>query len=178
MNLMSNAFIIMIFLAGIHFVYNGILLPSIRMHLRNSLFALRDELRLMKIKKQLPSENKVIDLLHDGINNVLDRLPSLTLESVLKIKESLKNDPLLIKEINSRLLIIEKCKNIELVRINRRTNTILLYTFLANSGGLLLWILPGLLMYRWGSKIKTYTKDLIAAPSSKAEKLIPSNKFA
>ena len=82
------------------------------------------------------------------------------------------------KEINQRLLIIEKCEDTELKEINKKTNAILFHSFLANSGGLLLWIVPVLLVCYWFSQIKIYTKDLVATPSSKAEKLIPYNKFA
>lgn len=178
MNLLSYIFIAMIFLAWIHFIYNGIILPSIRMHLRNNLFALRDRLREMKIKKEFSNESKVVELLHDGINNVLDRLPFFTIETVLKLRENLKAEQSLIKEINSRLSMIENCKNVELKEIYKKTNMTLLYSFLANSGGLLLWIFPVFFVIYWISQIKVYVSDLVAIPSSKAERLAPNNRFA
>ena len=49
---MITLFYILIILAVWHFVYEAILLPSIRWNLRNELFALRDRLRNVVIENQ------------------------------------------------------------------------------------------------------------------------------
>jgi hypothetical protein len=46
---MITAIVILISLAALHFVYESILAPSLRLSLRFTLFALRDEVRQLKI---------------------------------------------------------------------------------------------------------------------------------
>ncbi len=71
---MNIIFYILLALAIIHFIYEGIIAPSMRLHYRYRLFTLRDELRFLKAthKDELPDE--VFILLQNILNNSITLL--------------------------------------------------------------------------------------------------------
>ena len=136
---MITLFYILIVLAVWHFVYETILLPSIRWNLRNELFALRDRLRNVVIEKQ-KYDKTVFDLVHNVLNNYINRLHWVDLRFEFKFREILKNNPAIRKEVEQNLQKIEESKNQEIKAVFNQTKSILCRAFAANIGGFLFYL--------------------------------------
>lgn len=176
---MSTFIIIAIVLALVHFVYESIIAPSIRLHLRNRLFELRDCLRVLKIDGLAKSHEEAFDLLHEGINNLLTRLPQLTVANTVLIENSYKSNPELRQKIDSRVDAIKKCGNNEIVDIFEKTNEIVEAAFMANMGGWFFYLIPIAVMVAAFSKLSTFTKELIATPRVDSDRMFGNqNGFA
>ena len=79
-------------LAILHFIYEAIILPTIRWNLRNELFSLRDKLRNVVINKE-QYDPATFELAHSGINHFINRLHHLDLGFQFKIFQVIKRKP-------------------------------------------------------------------------------------
>lgn len=170
---MTTIIIALAILSMLHFVYDGIILPSIRLYLRNELFELRDELRRFKIDSYVEEESQAFDFLHDGVNNFLNSLPVVSLVMVFNVSREIERNDKLRKKAKQRLNTIEKCENQDLKDIYKRVNYVVLMAFVSNTGLGLIYILPVAIIYHSYSRLKVLIKDMLAMPSSDANRLIP-----
>lgn len=71
------------------FVYQGIILPGIRLSLRYRVFALRDQLRRLVIEGRVQEKDAAFQLLHDRLNFMCISLSRLDLARVIQTSSSL-----------------------------------------------------------------------------------------
>lgn len=138
---MSYAILIVLVLALLHFIYDGIVLPSIRLNLRNKLFKLRDDLRNHRIENPDIDDN-AFRLMDDGINSVLSRLSQFTISLQMEMEKELKESPELQEYIDQRISIIRNSDDIVLKAIHKKTNIVLEHAFIANTGAWFFYLLP------------------------------------
>ena len=166
---MTYAILALLLLSLIHYVYSGIVLPSIRFQLRNRLFALRDDLRNLKISQGSRCNDVAFRLLHDGINNNLPRLQLLTLRFKVDFDERYKNDSAFRARIDGRRKVIDDCDDAEFKRIRDEVNQVVELAFIANMGGWFLYIIPIVLLLIPMFKISELAKQLIATNAADVE---------
>lgn len=169
---MSTVFAIVVLIAIFHFVYDGIVLPSIRLILRNRLFALRDEIRTLKIDPSSQFDKAAFKLVHDGINTYLNRLPQINLGTTARIIESIKHDDQIRKKIEEREQVIKNCDDQDIKDIFYKANRILGYAFVANSGGWFIYLIPIVLLFNSIKTLFKVTVELVLLPGYYADKFI------
>ena len=169
---MNIIFIFLIIIVIWHFLYEGIIAPSIRIHLRNKLFVIRDELRQVKADGLLANDERAFWFVHEGVNNFLNRLPNLTIwRSKELVKEYTKNEKL-------RKLLddhVNEVRNSD-ARIRlafQKTNSIIEIAVITNFGGYFIYLIPIVIVISIFSKISQYTGELLVAPTKDVERLIP-----
>lgn len=160
-------------LSIVHFIYDGIILPSIRQHLRNKLFALRDELRWEKIKGIQKQDTRAFHLLHDAINNYVNRLPMLTISVKLAFERELRTNTLLNDSVQQSIVVVENCSNNHIIKIYREINDVLESAFIANSAGWLAYILPIIIAASVIKKLSELSTKITVIPQPIVKKLIP-----
>lgn len=131
---MSTFIVVLFFLSLFHFVYDGIILPSVRMNLRNQLFLERDKLREMLIQNGIAkTDTEFFDFLHDGINFYLNRLHILNIVFYYSYyKEIVKNEELR-GIIEKRSQLADHSNNKELKKIYNSVNLVLSKAFVFNA---------------------------------------------
>lgn len=157
----------------IHFIYDGIILPSIRQHLRNKLFELRDELRWLKINGIGHADNQAFELVHDAINTLANRLPMLTLTVKESCRREIHNNSQLQQAIERRINVMKHCENAEIQRIYTDMNRIIDRAFIANAGGWLIYIVPIVILFGTLKKLVSISTEIAMMPSYYMNKLIP-----
>lgn len=126
-----------------HFLYEGIVAPSIRMHLRNRLFALRDELRAAKATAAIdPHDEPAFWFVHDGINSFLNRLPALTVSNLARLKRARDSDPNLRASFEDHLDKVLNAKSPAITSIFNRTNDVIQTAMITNAGGWFIYVVP------------------------------------
>lgn len=88
--------IVIFTLCLVHYIYQVIILPSIRQSARDDLFLLRDKLRAQLIQVQNQCDKNTLRAfkeIDDGINRSLNRLHLLTLSNLVKVSIAIKKDP-------------------------------------------------------------------------------------
>jgi hypothetical protein len=159
------ALIILSILAVWHFVYESILLPANRLHLRNRLFMVRDELRRLKIDGQVSEDDqKVYDNIHEGINVFLGKMPQVTFSAVVSLVVAKNHDENLKRRLESRRLEIANCKNEKIKAVSEKTNSILFDALLYNSGGWFMYIVPIAVCVACVQSVKKIFSESLVAP--------------
>lgn len=166
--------IILLAIATFHFVYEGIVAPSVRMQLRNKLFCLRDELRQLKVDGQLAkADAEAFWYVHDGISSFLNRLPYLTIGLQISVDKAYRENPALQARIEQRCRLLNSCQNKVITDVFAKTTRVVEEAFIVNSGGWFVYIVPlGILIATLGS-LKKLAFSLVLTPEPDTQKMMP-----
>ena len=167
---MTTALIIALLLVTLHFIYDGIILPTIHLHLRNELFALRDEIRSIMIRDEAKRRDKAFVVVHDVLSNCVSRLPECNLRLAYEVHQ-LEKEAETREEIEAFNKLIESSKDIELTNIYLRTQVSIGKAFIANSGGWMFYLVPIVILAVSLNKLPQLAKGLIAMPNTRLNRL-------
>lgn len=121
--------------AVLHFIYEAMVAPSIRLHLRMEFFKLRDKLRKLKFEGNTDLANEEIyDLLQGNINTCIKFLPSLDVKLFFHFYQIIRMDPGLEKSLKKKVAILDNCKTKEVRKLKSRYRRLNLMTFVSNNG--------------------------------------------
>lgn len=165
--------IVTLFISILHFIYDGIILPSIRQNYRNELFALRDELRWIMIEGIDNTDIAAFNLVHDAINSFANRLPLLTMSVQKSFQIDMQNNVRLREIIKKRREIIHNCNNDDIKRIVNDVNLILEKTYISNAGGWFIYIIPIAITAVVFKKIAVISAQLTIAPPQEVHRILP-----
>jgi len=172
---MMAIFIIAILIISIlHFIYDGIILPGIRQHNRNKLFALRDRLRWEMIQGIQPEDIEAFNLIHDAVNIFTNRLPMLTISVQKAFKEDLEHNEKLRDIIQKRRKILNSCSNENIKNIALEMNGVLENTYIANAGGWFIYLIPIAIIVSTLKSLAEISSELTMAPPQEVHRIIPS----
>jgi hypothetical protein len=173
--MMIYFFFTLIVLALIHFIYEGIVAPSLRLNLRYHLFALRDDLRKLKYDDGEQLTDEVFLLLQGVINNAILLLHRVNLEVVVKTEIRVEKDKELAGRIAERIALVENC-DIEAIRhIQEKACRILTVALLVNNGAWIIYIIPIFVIVFGAKRITNFVKEAVAFPESDINDIIPVN---
>jgi len=173
---MSTFLLVIVLLAAMHFIYDRIILPTIRLHLRNRLFVLRDEVRTIMIEEGHTEKDMAFMYVHDGICKFLNRLPDITISLKIEIEKQINSDEKLRDETKCRIDLINASGNERLLKVFHEANTVVEKAFIANAGAWLIYLVPIALLITSIKKLSEVATELVAMPTSDTERFIPLHK--
>ncbi|MFY3630858.1 hypothetical protein ACOTFH_29860 [Achromobacter xylosoxidans] len=173
---MKTLLTIALLLSVWHFLYEGIIAPSIRMRLRNRLFALRDELRRAHAKGISKNDEEAFWFVHDGINNFLNRLPSLTIEKTSRLRTRYRTDARIRTIITEHAEKVASLQDPVIRSVFERTNDVIRDAMMTNAGGWFIYIVPLAFVVVLTSSITRKAKSILLTPKREIERLMPSNQ--
>lgn len=156
-----------------HFVYEGIIAPSIRLSLRNKLFSIRDSIRQVSVDGLSDSDEKAFWFVHDGINNFINRLPYLTINGTASLALECERDQSLRKLLNEHIDAVMSSSDKRISQAFKDTNVVIEHAFLANMGGWFIYVLPIAFVMTVASKLSRFCEKLVVAPTSFIERISP-----
>lgn len=171
---MKTLILLFLIAATWHFVYEGIIAPSIRLHLRNRLFVLRDELRLAHIDGISQIDEKAFWFVHNGINNFLNRLPSLTLERARALAYEYEKNTKLRHILEEHVNAVKRSNNQRILEVFQKTNSVIELAIITNMGGWFIYIVPIALVLSAMNKLSRLASELVVAPSKDVERFLPN----
>lgn len=156
-------------LAMLHFIYEGIVMPSIRLSIRHRFFALRDQLRDLKFEHGDDIGDYVFNMIDEGLSNNISNLHNINFYVIGKINNHIDADESLRSFIVGRMKLIEDCKVDEVKKITSKSRQYLLNAALVNSGAWFVYLLPiaiglvipAILIFVLISKIKAATRKAV-----------------
>ena len=157
-------------LAVLHFVYQAILLPSIRLSLRFRLFALRDRLRALLARDQEALE--AFRIQHAAINNSIRMLSKVDFAFIWRVESQLRLDKAMRARIEKRIKIVEEFEEEEFQAILKATNRTFRAAVLANAGAWFFYIVPIALVFLCLKKLKIAVKGALSVPEGELSKVI------
>ncbi len=172
-------------LAFLHFVYEGILVPSFRLKLRFELFKLRDQLRNLKANHSEVVPDDIFRSLQNGINNSLKLLPRTDVVTVLNAHRKIANDPKLSQLRDKQFRKFNENLNEHTRPIFEQCSRLFLLTVFVNNGMLALYLLPVFLfllicLFIGSKALRSLTKfmDIVFMPENQVDNIIPADVFA
>ncbi|KAB7700398.1 hypothetical protein GBN33_05450 [Plesiomonas shigelloides] len=190
--MLTVLFYVLLCMAAVHFIYERILLPSVRLHYRNKLFELRDVVRHKIINSSSENEVQAAQLVHEALNNAINRLHLMTLPNRLRAQRRLSENPQLQARIRREVEIFNRPENQELLQTIKQSSEILEKVLACNSLMLLIYLAPVILLtVLIGKMVRTVTtffkpfiegKDLEQAvmllPDRQVAQLVEGEKMA
>lgn len=177
--MMSYLVLGLILLSIIHLIYESVIAPSLRLKLRFDLFALRDEVRSLKVEHGDMLRDRHFKYLEDSINSTILMLPRFELSVIRKINEELKKDKELDARVQERMRVLDDCNISRIAEIRKKSLDLANKSFVINSGMLFMYLLPFALLRvienRIRSAVSMSNADLkkIAPNLDSAEILVP-----
>lgn len=135
-------FFVLLGMATAHFIYERILLPSIRLYYRNKLFELRDKVRNELIDNPEPASVDSAKLVHEVLNNAINRLHLMTIQNQYRARKRLYKDESLQSKVKKEVEIINNSNNKVITGAIRESAEILNKVMFFNSFMLFLYALP------------------------------------
>ena len=180
---------ILIFLAAFHFVYEAIIVPSARLALRFKLFALRDQLRNLKIVHGDRLDGEVFEYLQGSINNTIRILHRIDIATILRLDRTLNKNTGLRRQVEKRTEVLhtqlENCPIEEARKIHKKNVSIFLQALLINNGGLFLYILPFVLVVVISVLVSSHAnrqiesfERIVHIPENQMDRLMPAEALA
>ncbi len=171
-------FITLIAFAFIYFVYEGILAPSLRAKLRLDLFALRDELRDLKIEHRAELSDEVFRELQTAINGAVTRLNQIDLRLLRNTRLAFQNDEKLRKRVARRIAILEAC-SVEEVRVIRdKYSDLLDNALIINTAGCIPYLVPVFFGFLFAESAKTLIQKAFSLSENDLNRIAPPPAFA
>ena len=167
---MGTLLLILFVLSVAHFFYEGVLAPSWRMLLRNRLFVLRDELRNLKIAGINPDDDRAFWYVHDGLNHLLNRLPSLSLSGRFYAWRAYRTDERLREMIAERTELLEKCGDARIREIFEAAGDVVKKAFLVNMGGWFIYLVPVVLVLATIQSLTKLASSIVLTPGKEADR--------
>lgn len=172
MNILCVLFMAAIFLAIWHFFYDGIILPGYRQQLRNTLFEIRDELRIYLYEHDDDEKRKVAKIMHHSVNNFINKIHHLNIRNLARIKREIDRDEKLKQELREQVDVLNSCNDELLRNITSRLDAVYRKAFFANSGGWLIYIIPVAAAYLLFSKITSGIRYTAVLPYQRMSKML------
>ena len=175
---MSILIYIILSLALLHFIYQGIILPSFRLKYRYKIFSMRDNLRRLKFERDNEIDDKLFEYLQTSLNITLNILYRIDFSLLVKAKSIYEHNEKFRNNIERRAKYIDglfdKCDVTEIIEIRKKYLELLEQVLLANSGALLIYLVPiGLLALSW-NWFTEFIKRLSAIEEKEVEIILPS----
>lgn len=160
--MLTVLFYVLLCMAAAHFIYERILLPSVRLHYRNKLFELRDIVRNQIISNNGKEEVQAAELVHEALNNAINRLHLMTLPNRVRAQRRLSANPEIQARIRREVELFKKYRDRSLVVTIQESAKILDKVLFFNSLMLILYTLPIMLTIWAVAKVLQTANQLLA----------------
>lgn len=171
--MMEFLFLALAALAAIHFIYEAIIAPSLRFELRLKLFALRDELRILKLTHSESLSDELFDDLQSSLNATISRLNLIDLRILKTAYESFGHDEKLRKMAEQRDELIRSCPISEVQKIRQRQISFVARAMLINSGGWFPYLVPIVVSIFCSGRVTAQIRAVFALPEKDINKIVP-----
>ena len=169
---MAMLILILFLVAIVCFIYESILLPSIRLNIRFKIFSVRDKLRLLMVENP-DIDNTAFEYNQESINMLLAYLHRYDIMSVVEAERIFKKNESLQNKLKKRNDVLDNCSVKELQAIREEYISLAVLAMAANSLFFLLLFLPFFLLCKGTkyckNKLKNITSEIFSTPEGNSD---------
>lgn len=173
MAMMAIFFIALVALAAYHFIYEAIIAPSLRFEMRLKLFALRDELRTLRLQHPESISDEIFQDLQSSLNATISRLGLIDLRMLITAHELFEHDEKLQKRAEQRDELIRSCPIPQVGAIRQRQLDLVGWALAINGGGWLPYLFPVIVSRFCESRVRAQVRNVFALPENDINKIVP-----
>lgn len=139
---MATTLLIIFILAIIHFSYENIIAPTLRIYQRNKLFALRDELRNVDFYALNKQDKQAFEYVENSLTNCIQNLPYMNIYSFTRYKHEYAENEHLRNTVKEKIDKITNCSISEIKNVFNDAGEVVYHTIWINSGMWFLYLIP------------------------------------
>lgn len=139
---MATVLFIIFILAIIHFAYENIIAPTLRIYQRNQLFELRDELRDIDFNTLNEQDKQIFEYVEVSLTSCIQNLPYANIYNFTQYKHEYDKNEVLRKSVREKAHKIQNCSVCKIKDIFNTSGEIIYRTIWINSGMLFLYFIP------------------------------------
>lgn len=139
---MTYLFVFFTITTLLHYLYDSVVVPTLRLRLRYKLFAIRDEVRWLMIQNQGKPGIKALQELHASVNGSLLWLPAIDFHTMLSLRRALDADSELSRAYAYREELFLNCEIPDVPSLRDRMTDVVFNGFLVNSGAWFIYLVP------------------------------------
>ncbi|MDT7809819.1 MAG: hypothetical protein QOJ70_3632 [Acidobacteriota bacterium] len=167
----------LIVFAAFHFIYEGIIAPSLRFNLRFKLFGLRDDLRRLKVVEGDEFSDEVFNVMQGVINNTITLLHRTNLDLIVRAEIDLQENAALRKRVQKRRELLDACPLEEVQRIRKEAGAAMFRAVVINSGGWFVYIVPFFVLLGCASRVQAFVKAALTLPEYEVSRLTVADEL-
>lgn len=172
--MMDILFCIAAALAVGHWIYEGIIAPTLRTQVDNELFELRDRLRSIKINEGEKCNEDAYDIVDTGINRYIGRTEIVTISFTVWLKRMQRN-PEFLADLKERQRLLKECETAEIMECAERGQALVERALIVNTIPFALQLLPIAAIATMTSVMHRQGRRLFASGTSRTDELIRQN---
>jgi hypothetical protein len=176
--MMATLIIVLFALAFLHFIYEGIVAPSVRMTLRYRLYALRDEIRALKAVHGDDVPDELYCHMESSLNGTIKHLHQIDAGLAYRAWNAMDGDEELRARVERLEVLFSECRAEVTRRIREQHREKILYALLLNLGAWGLYLTPVVLVAIAYSGIASTVKKVLLLPEGDLDKIAPTDRFA
>ncbi|MFC4309592.1 hypothetical protein ACFPN2_10925 [Steroidobacter flavus] len=179
---MYYCILILMAAAILHFVYESIIAPSLRLELRLDLLRLRDEVRLLKIENSRAAGegaefvDRHLRVLQDSIDSLAGMLFKFDLVTVCAISDRIDRDVELKRRVAARARILDNCVLPGVLAIRREQLRIAAKALAVNSGPMLLGCAVPASLFVGYQTVRNKIKSSLTVPGTDLKPFMPDER--
>jgi hypothetical protein len=152
----------LIMLSIVIFIYESIILPSIRLRIRYQIFELRDKLRFLKIEKGDTFDDTVFRYSQESLNMLLAFLHRFDCAAFVEAERIFQKEPEIHRKALERQKILDGCNIEEFKQIRNKYIEVAILSAAANSLGLLVLLILPIIAFKGMKSINDWAKNITA----------------
>ncbi|WP_156350172.1 MULTISPECIES: hypothetical protein [Achromobacter] len=159
-------------LAVYHYVLQSAIIPSLRSHLRYQAFALRDELRELKVRYGTELPDQVFHSLQDSVNFIIADMWRITVFNLIAARRALDSHPEVERRVQDKLDSLDSCKLDAVIQLRKRMTRLSIKAAAIDAAGWWIYILPVIWAVACVSRFKKLMRLVLAAPKGLRDEVI------
>jgi hypothetical protein len=172
---MTYAILTMMFIATFHLLYESVIAPAVRTEVRHKLFALRDQLRSLKIELGKEFSDRHFYYLQDSMNGLISLVDVFDLVLIARVRR-LKQDSAFRARCEARIEMLDDCRLPQVKELRDRSTELGMDLLIINSGGWVIYVIPIIpiaLLFGCYAKLKHLTRALASISEPDLKRLAP-----
>lgn len=158
-------------LALLHFAYESIVAPSLRLEIRYKLFALRDQARRLKMTAKDEFEDRHFDDLQHSINVLIRMMDHLDIGLIFRMKKAVNADPELSKRLEAKSKALDDCRVPEAQSIRKESVRLSVAALTVNSAIWFVYLIPVLIAIVCYSEVTKLLRSMLSISEPDVSKL-------
>jgi hypothetical protein len=157
--------------AIVHFVYEFIMAPLLRLETRADITCLRHDLRKMRSNKDIPSGSLAI--LSDAVKSLEHLYTRWDISTFRRFERLESQNKDLRENVERRRREVERCTDPGFIKARKRMAMLAIRSFVINAGAWAIYIVPVVLVIAFASRCIALVKDLLSTPEQVVQQLAP-----
>lgn len=171
--MITTLFFVFFALVVFHFIYDGILAPSLRFNIKLKLFEMRDRLRRLKIENEHLLSDELFKILQDDINKQIRLNHKYNVVGVFEAIRFMRDNAEIEKRVKMIETLVQECELEEVKAIYNQSIIQVALAFVANAGGWVIYLMPFVVLLlvsliAW-SKMSHFVIKILQIPDEKLD---------